>query len=33
MSKIYDRSIEMGEYPAQLELAKVIALFKNGDKL
>ena len=23
----------MGEYPAQLKLAKVIALFKKGDKL
>ena len=33
MSKIYNRSIEMGEYPAQLKLAKVIALFKKGDKL
>ena len=33
LSKIYNRSIEMGEYPAQLKLAKVIALFKKGDKL
>ena len=33
LSKIYNRSIEMGEYPAQLKLAKVLALFKKGDKL
>ena len=33
LSKIYNRSIEMGEYPAQIELAKVIALFKKGNKL
>ena len=31
LSKIYNRSIEMGEYPAQLKLAKVIALFKKGE--
>ena len=33
LSKIYNRSIEMGEYSAQLKFAKVIALFKKGDKL
>ena len=33
LSNIYKRSIEMSEYPAQLKLAKVIALFKKGDKL
>ena len=33
LSKIYNRSIEMCEYPTQLKLAKVIALLKKGDKL
>ena len=34
LSKIYNRSIKMGEYPSQLKCsAKVIALYKKGVKL
>ena len=32
LSKIYNKSMEMGEYPTQLKIAKVIALFKKGQK-
>ena len=32
LSTIYKKSMEMGEYPTQLKIAKVIALFKKGQK-
>ena len=32
LSKIYNKSMEMGEYPTRLKIAKVIALFKKGQK-
>ena len=32
LSKIYNKSMEMGEYTTQLKIAKVIALFKKGQK-
>ena len=32
LAKIYNNSITKGEYPKQLKIAKVIALFKKGEK-
>ena len=32
MSKIYNHAIEQGEYPTQLKIAKVIALYKKGER-
>ena len=29
---IYNKAIEIGKYPMALKVAKVIALFKKGDK-
>ena len=31
LSKIYDQSIELGEYHAQPKIAKVMALFEKKD--
>ena len=32
LTKIFNHAIEMGEYPHELKLAKVIALFKKGNR-
>ena len=32
LEKMYNRAIEMGIYPADMKIAKVIALFKKGKK-
>ena len=32
LTKIYNRAIEMGDYPQGMKLARVIALYKKGDK-
>ena len=29
--KIYNKYLELGEYPALMKIAQVIALFKKGD--
>ena len=33
LAKIYNNSITRGDYPDQMKIAKVIALFKKGEKL
>ena len=32
LAKIYNHSIEICDYPSELKIAKVIALFKKGEK-
>ena len=32
LTKIYNHSIEICDYPSELKIAKVIALFKKGEK-
>ena len=33
LTKIYNKAIEVGDYPQGMKIARVIALFKKGDKL